>query len=273
MTARADTLSDMPTVLEDLIAGVRGDLAVREERVPFRDIVTAASHAAPARPVLPALRRPTLSLIAEVKRRSPSKGDLAAIPEPGILATEYARGGASAISVLTEERRFGGSLADLDAVRAAVDTPVLRKDFIVTDYQVYEARAHGADLVLLMVSALSETDLRRLHGLTRELGMTALVEVHDETETGRAVDLGADVIGVNARDLKTLAVDPAVFERLVSRIPGESVRVAESGISGVDDAVRYASAGADTVLVGEALVRADDPRSLVADLTTIEVRR
>ena len=273
MTARADTLSDMPTVLDDIIAGVRGDLAVREERVPLRDIVTAASDAGPARPVLPSLRQPTLSLIAEVKRSSPSRGHLAALPEPAALATEYALGGASAISVLTEERRFGGSLVDLDAVRAAVDTPVLRKDFIVTDYQVYEARAHGADLVLLLVSALADVDLRRLYALTRDLGMTALVEVHDEDETRRAVDLGADVIGVNARDLKTLAVDPAVFERVVTGIPVDRVRVAESGITGVDAAARYAAAGADTVLVGEALVRAADPRALVADLTAIEVRR
>jgi len=273
VTAHADTLSDMPTVLDDIIAGVRADLADREGRVSLRELVTVASQASPARPVLPALRQPTLSLIAEVKRRSPSKGDLAAIPEPAMLATEYARGGASAISVLTEQRRFSGSLADLDAVRAAVDTPVLRKDFIVTDYQVYEARAHGADLVLLMVSALAEADLHRLHALVRELGMTALVEVHDADETHHAVNLGADLIGVNARNLKTLEVDPAVFERLVAHIPADRVRVAESGIAGVDDAARYAAAGADTVLVGEALVRSVDPRALVADITAIEVHR
>lgn len=273
MTARADTLSDMPTVLDDIIAGVRADLADREEQVALRDVIAAAAQAAPARPALPALRRPTLALIAEVKRRSPSKGDLAAIPEPATLASAYAHGGAGAISVLTEQRRFGGSLADLDAVRAAVRTPVLRKDFIVTDYQVHEARAHGADLVLLMVSALAEDDLRRLHALVGELGMTALVEVHDEDETRRAVDLGADLIGVNARNLKTLEVDPAVFERLVEHIPADRVRVAESGITGVADAQRYAAAGADAVLVGEALVRAPDPRALVAELTAIEVRR
>ena len=273
MRAHAATLSDMPTVLDDIIAGVRADLAGREERVALRDVVSAAAEAAPARPVLPALRRPTLSLIAEVKRRSPSKGHLAPIPEPAVLATDYARGGANAISVLTEERRFGGSLADLDDVRAAVATPVLRKDFIVTDYQVYEARAHGADLVLLMVSALAEADLRRLHALTSDLGMTALVEVHDEDETRRAVDLGAGLIGVNARNLKTLDVDPAVFERLAGHIPADRVRVAESGISGVEDAARYASAGADAVLVGEALVRAADPAALVGELTAIEVQR
>ncbi|NLW98985.1 MAG: indole-3-glycerol-phosphate synthase, partial [Actinomycetales bacterium] len=159
----------MPTVLDQIISGVRADLRAREARVPLGDVIKAAAAAPPARPVLPALRGRTLSLIAEVKRRSPSKGALAEIPEPAVLASEYASGGATAISVLTEERRFGGSLADLDAVRAAVSTPVLRKDFIVTDYQVHEARAHGADLVLLMVSALSYPDLTRLYGLTRSL--------------------------------------------------------------------------------------------------------
>ncbi|NLJ55132.1 MAG: indole-3-glycerol phosphate synthase TrpC [Intrasporangiaceae bacterium] len=263
----------MSTVLDDIIAGVRADLAGRQAQVPLADITRAAAAAPPARPVVDALRRPTLAVISEVKRRSPSKGDLADIPEPAELARTYAAGGASAISVLTEQRRFGGSLADLDAVRAAVDTPVLRKDFIVTDYQVHEARAHGADLVLLMVSALSYPDLARLYGLVRALGMTALVEVHDEPEVDRALDLGAEVIGVNARNLKTLEVDPSVFDRLVSRIPAERIRVAESGIAGVEDAQRYASAGADTILVGEALVRAPDPQGLVADLTSIEVAR
>lgn len=273
MTSRPVSLSSMSTVLDQIIAGVRADLRGRETRVPLDDIVKAAAAAAPARPVLPVLRGRTLSLIAEVKRRSPSKGDLAEIREPAVLAREYALGGAHAISVLTEERRFGGSLADLDAVRAAVDTPVLRKDFIVSDYQVHEARAHGADLVLLMVSALSYPDLTRLYGLTRSLGMTALVEVHSEAETMRALDLGAEVIGVNARNLKTLEVDPSTFERLAPRIPAERVRIAESGVLGVEDAQRYADAGADAVLVGEALVKAADPRALVADITGIRVTR
>lgn len=263
----------MPTVLDDIIAGVREDLAQRQVQISLDEISRAAAAAPPARPVIEALRRPTLSLIAEVKRRSPSKGDLAEIPEPAILAAQYARGGASAISVLTEQRRFGGSLADLDAVRAMAPTPILRKDFIVTDYQVYEARAHGTDLILLMASALEDPDLTRLHRLTTELGMTALVEVHDEAETERAIALGADLIGVNARNLKTLEVDPAVFERLAPLIPPERIRVAESGITGVEDARRYAAAGADAVLVGEALVTAPDAATLVAELTAIEVTR
>src|SRR5690606_28942367 len=139
--------------------------------------------------------------------------------------------------------------------------------------QVYEARAHGADLVLLMASALDDRDLARLYGLTRSLGMTALVEVHDEDETRRALDLDADLIGVNARNLQTLELDPDTFERLVSHIPPEKIRVAESGIAGVEDAARYAAAGANVVLVGEALVRAADPRALVAEITALEVAR
>ena len=170
-------------------------------------------------------------MIAEVKRRSPSKGDLAEIPDPAALARLYAAGGAAAISVLTEERRFGGSLDDLRAVRAAVDTPLLRKDFVVEPYQVLEARAAGADLVLLIVAALDDDTLRRLHDLAGELGLTVLVEVHDEAETARAVDLGAELVGVNARNLKTLEVDPDTFGRLAPLVPDDRVLVAESGIT------------------------------------------
>ena len=273
MTEHADSLSDMPTVLDEIIAGVRSDLAGRRELTPLDTLLERAGRTPPARPVRDVLRRPTLAVIAEVKRRSPSKGDLADIPEPADLAADYESGGASAISVLTEQRRFGGSLADLDAVRSRVRTPVLRKDFVVTEYQVHEARAHGADLVLLIVAALADDDLRRLHDLVGSLGMTALVEVHDEEEARRAVDLGAGVIGVNARNLKTLDVDPGVFERLAALIPPDRVRVAESGISEPEDAARYARAGADAVLVGEALVRAPDPAALVRRLTSIEVAR
>lgn len=168
-------------------------------------------------------------------------------------------GGASAISVLTEERRFGGSLADLDAVRAAVSIPVLRKDFMVSDYQIWEARAHGADLILLIVAALPDEDLQRMLHLAGQLGMTALVEVHDEVETQRAVDAGAQVIGVNARNLKTLDIHPETFSRLTTLIPPGILRVAESGIAGPEDAAMYAGQGADAILVGEALVRGQDP--------------
>jgi indole-3-glycerol phosphate synthase len=204
--------------------------------------------------------------VAEVKRRSPSKGALAPIPDPAVLASAYAEGGAAAISVLTERRRFGGSLADLDAVRAAVSVPVLRKDFVVTPYQVVEARAHGADLVLLIVAALDQPLLVDLRQQIEELGMTALVEVHDEPEADRAVDAGASLLGINARNLKTLEVDRDTFARVRPRLPLEATVIAESGVRGPDDVRAYGSAGAAAVLVGESAVTGGDPRQAVADL-------
>ncbi len=254
----------MTSVLDDIVAGVRADLAERERATSLADLQAAVLTAPPARDAESVLRRPGLSLIAEVKRASPSKGALSDIPDPAALAMAYADGGASAISVLTERRRFGGSLADLDAVRSAVEVPVLRKDFVVTDYQVWEARAHGADLVLLIVAALDDATLRSLLARVGELGMTALVEVHDEDETQRAVDAGASVIGVNARNLKTLEVHPDTFSRLRPILPRGVVAVAESGITGPAEAASYAAQGADVVLVGEALVRTGDPRGAAA---------
>jgi indole-3-glycerol phosphate synthase len=258
------------SVLDEIVDGVRQDLARREAAVPLdqlRDLLAAAP--APRDP-MPAFRAPGSSVIAEVKRRSPSKGDLADIPDPAALAAAYAKGGAAAISVLTEERRFHGSLDDLRAVRAAVDTPLLRKDFMVTDYQLVEARAAGADLVLLIVAALDDARLRDLHAHARELGLTVLVEVHDEAETERAVELGAELIGVNARNLKTLAVDPDTFGRLAPLIPDDRVKVAESGIGGPDDVKRYVAEGADVVLVGEALVKDGDPEGAVRAMSGVD---
>ena len=196
-------------------------------------------------------------MIAEVKRASPSRGPIADIPDPGALARAYADAGASAISVLTEQRRFGGSLADLEAVRAAVDVPVLRKDFVSRPYQVLEARAAGADLVLLIVAALDDAELVPLLDLAHDLRMTALVETHDEREVDRALDAGARLLGVNARDLDTFELDRDLFARMADRIPGGVVKVAESAVRGVDDVVAYRAAGADVVLVGEALVTGD----------------
>jgi indole-3-glycerol phosphate synthase len=170
------------------------------------------------------------------------------------------------ISVLTEQRRFGGSLADLDAVRAAVDIPVLRKDFVVSPYQVHEARAHGADVVLLIVAALEQAALEALLDRVETLGMTALVEIHDEEEADRALQAGAKLIGVNARDLHTLEVDRDVFSRIGPGLPIEVLRVAESGVRSTGDLLAYASAGADAVLVGEGLVTSENPRGMVADL-------
>ncbi|MCZ2812913.1 MULTISPECIES: indole-3-glycerol phosphate synthase TrpC [unclassified Modestobacter] len=256
------------SVLDEIVAGVREDVAARQATTPLTEVQAAARDARPALDALAALRAPGVGVIAEVKRRSPSKGDLAAIADPAALAAQYAAGGARVISVLTEGRRFGGSHADLAAVRAAVDVPVLNKDFVISSYQVHEARAHGADLVLLIVAALDQPVLIGLLERIESLGMTALVEVHSEAEADRALAAGASVIGVNARDLTTLSVDRSTFERIAPGLPSEVVKIAESGVRGPHDLISYAGAGADAVLVGEGLVTAGDPRQAVADLVT-----
>ena len=251
------------SVLESIVAGVREDLAVREQSTTMEALKERAARLPSAIDAYQMLARDEVAVIAEVKRSSPSKGALAEITDPASLATEYEAGGASVISVLTEQRRFGGSLADLDAVRAKVDIPILRKDFIVTPYQVWEARAHGADVVLLIVAALEQNALESLIERVHSLGMTALVEVHDVEEVTRAVDAGARVVGVNARNLKTLEIDPATVTSLVPRIPADVVAVAESGIASPEDVVAYARSGARAVLVGEALVTGGDPAGTV----------
>lgn len=254
------------SVLDSIVAGVKEDLAVREEAVPMDALKEMALRRSSALNALEMLSRDEVAVIAEVKRSSPSKGELAEISDPAALATEYEAGGASVISVLTEQRRFGGSLADLDAVRAKVDIPILRKDFIVTPYQVWEARAHGADVVLLIVAALEQLALESLIERIHSLGMCALVEVHDVEEVARAADAGAKVIGVNARNLKTLEVDRDTFAHVVPHIPDGIIKIAESGIRDSHDVVEYARLGADAVLVGEALVRERDPRGAVAEM-------
>jgi indole-3-glycerol phosphate synthase len=256
------------TVLESIIDGVREDLAVRQAELSFETVKERAAKVAPAQDVMAILRGPGVGVIAEVKRRSPSKGDLANIPEPAELAAAYEAGGARVISVLTEQRRFGGSLADFDAVRAAVKVPLLRKDFIVSPYQVHEARMHGADLVLLIVAALEQNALVSLLDRVESLGMTALVEVHTAEEADRALEAGASVIGVNARNLHTLDVDRDVFGRIAPGLPFETIKVAESGVRGPGDLMAYAGAGADAVLVGEGLVTSDDPKVAVNKLVT-----
>nr|BFE66155.1 indole-3-glycerol phosphate synthase TrpC [Dactylosporangium thailandense] len=255
-------------VLDEILAGVREDLAVREAQVPLAEIKQRAAEAPPPRDAYAKLRAPGVGVIAEVKRASPSKGALAEIPDPAELAKEYAAGGARCVSVLTEGRWFGGSLDDFAAVRAAIDIPMLRKDFVVSSYQVHEARAYGADLVLLIVAALDQNTLSGLLDRIESLGMTALVEVHDEEETDRALEAGARVIGINARNLRTLEVDRTVFERIAPGLPAEVVKIAESGVRGPHDLIRYASAGADAVLVGEGLVTQKSPRDAVAELVT-----
>ncbi len=259
-------------VLDDIIVGVRADLAERKQRTSIAELERAISVRPPALDAGAALRAAPFALIAEVKRASPSKGALAEIPAPAELAETYVAGGAAAISVLTEQRRFGGTLADLDAVRETVAVPVLRKDFMVDEYQFLEARAHGADLVLLIVAALTDAELTRFAALARELAMTCLVETHTPDEVRRAVDLGAAVIGVNNRNLKTLDVDLARFEELATLIPAGCVRIAESGIGGPADVVRLADAGADGILVGETLVRSGDPTVAARELIAAGTR-
>lgn len=254
------------SVLESIVAGVRADLAEREAAVDFTEIKRRAAAAAGPRDAMAALYEPGVGVIAEVKRASPSKGELADIPDPAVLAATYAENGARVISVLTEQRRFGGSLADLDAVRAAVDIPVLRKDFVVTPYQVHEARAHGADLVLLIVAALEQNVLDSLLDRVQSLGMTPLVEVHTEEECDRALEAGAKLIGVNSRNLHTLEVNRSIFGEIAPGLPSDVLRVAESGVRGPGDLLTYAGWGADAVLVGEGLVTSGDPAGAVRGL-------
>ena len=259
------------TVLDDIIVGVRADLDRRMAQTSLDELKERAARVPPARDAVAALRSDGVSVIAEVKRASPSKGPLATIPDPAELAAAYESGGAHMISVLTEERRFGGSLDDLCSVRGAVDVPVLRKDFIVTSYQLWEAKAYGADVVLLIVAALPQEALVSLVERAQSLGLTPLVEVHDEQEVQRAVAAGAVLIGVNTRNLKTLEVDRAVFGRVAPHIPPQCIKIAESGVRGPHDLLAYAHDGADAVLVGEALVTGTDPVAAVHELVTTGV--
>jgi indole-3-glycerol phosphate synthase len=256
------------SVLDEILEGVRADLAERQRRVSLDELKDKARQAPSPRDALAVLKSDGVSVIAEVKRASPSRGQMASIADPAALAADYEAGGAGIISVLTEQRRFGGSLADLTAVRKAVNVPILRKDFVVSSYQLWEARAYGADVALLIVAALEQPALVSLVERAQSIGLLPLVEVHDEPELDRAVEAGARVIGVNARNLGTLEVDRTIFARLSGRIPDGVVKIAESGVRGPHDLLGYAAAGADAVLVGESLVTEKDPRAAVADLVT-----
>lgn len=256
-------------MLEQLLAGSLADAKARRQTRPLSEVEADALARIPALDALEALAPSGhMKVIAEVKRASPSRGDLADIPEPQALASQYEAGGASVVSVLTEERKFKGSLADLEAVRKAVSIPVLRKDFIGEEYQILEARASGADLALLIVAALPQDTLVRLHAMIQELGMTPLVEAHSADEVARAVDLGAQLIGVNARDLRTFELDRELFGRVADQIPAGVIRVAESAVVDVSDVERYREAGADAVLVGEALVT-NDPIATLASYVSV----
>lgn len=236
------------------------ELAVLQER---------ASGQEQCRDFAAALRAPGLSIIAEIKRRSPSAGDIATAIDPADQARRYVAGGASAISVLTEPDFFGGSLEDLVAVRDAVDVPVLRKDFVLDPVQVWEARAAGADAILLIVAALDDRTLESLLALARDVGLAALVEAHTPEEARRAMGVGANIVGVNNRDLTTFVTDLSTAEEIAPIVASADVKVGESGVSDAAGAARMAAAGYDAILVGEALVRADDPAALVAALRSV----
>jgi indole-3-glycerol phosphate synthase len=250
------------------VADARLAAGRRAERLPLAAVQAVAAGAPPPRGLRRAVRRGPDGprLVAEVKRRSPSRGDIRVDLDPAALAAAYADGGAAAVSVLTEPRHFAGSPEDLLAVRAAVDLPVLRKDFVTTPYQVWEARAWGADAVLLIVAALDAAALRALLAEATAAGLDALVEVHTVAEAAAAAEAGATLVGVNARDLATLEVDPGRFAAVRDALPGGAVLVAESGIRGGADVEAAAAAGADAVLVGETLVRAADPAGAVREL-------
>lgn len=252
------------SVLAAIVEGVREDLAAR--RLPLSQIHEAMEKAAQPLDAYSNLSQSEMNVIAEVKRSSPSKGELAAIADPAALAEQYQEAGASAVSVLTERRRFGGSLADLDAVRNRVNIPVLRKDFMVDEYQFLEARAHGADIVLLIVAALSRSQLKDFYDLSCELGMASLIEVHTAQELESAMEISPRMIGINSRNLKTLDVDTQAFADLIPQIPAEIIRVAESGISTRSDVQGAQAAGASVILVGEALVKSGDPISAMQEL-------
>lgn len=254
------------SILDEILDWKRTEVAARKQSLPLDVVQRNVASAPPACDMLAALRRPPVSLIAEVKRASPSKGVLQGHLDSARLARTYESNGAAAISVLTDERFFHGNLDDLRAARRAVSVPVLRKDFVIDPYQVHEARAAGADAVLLIVSALGDDDLSSLYQLVRRLGMAALVEVHDEDELRRALAICPRIVGVNNRDLRTFQVDLETTARLRALVPEDVVLVAESGVRTADDVARLAAMGADAMLVGEALVRAQDVGAKVREL-------
>ena len=250
-------------MLEALYAGSVADAQSRQESLPLSQVEKLALANVPALNAIEFLApSDRVKILAEVKRASPSRGDLAAIPDPAHLASIYSDNGASAISVLTEQRKFKGSLDDLRAVRASVKVPVLRKDFIANEYQILEARAAGADIILLIVAGLSQAEILRLKRFTEELGMLAFIETHDAAELDRALEAEAKMVGVNARDLSTFETDRNLFGKLVDVIPRGVIKVAESAVRNASDVAHYRAAGADVVLVGEALVT-NDPAAML----------
>lgn len=254
-------------VLERIVASTAVEVQGRRRRRPDADLEAAAAAAAVRPSFAAALRWPGLSVIAEHKRRSPSRGVIRADLDLARVVQAYERGGAAAVSVLTEEHHFGGSLADLAHAADACGLPLLRKDFVIDRYQLLEARAAGASAVLLIVAALAERQLAQLHGAARDLGLDVLVEVHDAAELDVAAGVGATIIGVNNRDLRDFTIDAERTFRLMDRMPPGALVVAESGIRGAADARRLTAAGVHAVLVGEALMTADDPTAACRELS------
>jgi indole-3-glycerol phosphate synthase len=254
-------------VLMEIVATTRDTVAARREHFPIEELAAAVQTRDDHRPFREALARPGLSVIAEHKRSSPSAGVIRADLELADVVGAYERGGAAAISVLTEQTRFGGTLADLLAARTAVALPILRKDFIIDEYQVYEAAAAGADAILLIVAAMEVGPLANLHALAGRLGLATLVEVHDAQELQVAVEIGAQTIGINNRNLSTLVVDIETTYQLLPQIPAGVVKVAESGFRTRAELERLAAAGIDAVLIGEALMRSGDIEAALRGLT------
>jgi indole-3-glycerol phosphate synthase len=255
----------MTGMLEPILETTRARLNLLP---PLTELLARCADAPAVRDFAGALGAPGLGVVAEVKRRSPSRGPLALDLDPVERAVAYERGGAAAVSVLTEPDHFSGSDADLMAVRASISLPVLRKDFTLTPAQIWEARAIGADAILLIVAALDDAMLRALHDTAAEAGVAALVEVHDEREAERALQAGARIVGVNNRDLTTFHVDLATSERLAPMLADCDLTIAESGILEPSDAARMSAAGYDAILVGESLVRSGDPGAALAALRT-----
>lgn len=257
----------MQTILDEIVARKRREVAVARERVPLAVLEALVPHAPPVRDFFAAVSAgPPLRLIAEFKRQSPSAGEIRPGATVADVVTSYAAAGAAALSVLTDQAGFGGSLADLEAARAAVSLPVLRKEFVVDRYQVIEARAHGADAVLLIAECLDDCLLRSLYREILDLGMTPLVELHDAENLSRVLDLGATLVGINNRNLKTMTTDLDTVLRLRERVPDEVVLVAESGIKTRADVERLEAAGIAAMLVGESLLTQPDPGRAAAAL-------
>ncbi len=254
-------------VLEEIVASTRRRIGpLIQNRIDLR---AAALSTDPALGFADALAAPGFQIIAEIKRKSPSAGVLTETLVPEEQAVVYVDGGAAAISVLTEPEFFAGSVADLQAVREAVDIPLLRKDFVVDSAQIYETKVLGADAVLLIVAILTDNELARLYDAALSVGLDVLVETHTEHEVERALEIGPQIVGVNNRDLATFVTDLGTAERIAPRVVGRAITVGESGVSSVDGARRMRTAGFDAILVGEALVRADDPAALIAELRAV----